>query len=230
MKLSGPVDLIKRSIAIFFKKENLTYFLKVYLVLVPFSIFFFFEDKYMASNPNLTLPYSMQFLNNYGWFIGVGFIFGLLYLIISFWVTVAGITAVIAVVGGKVLSVKETFAFAWKKLWKFSLLTFLFGLMVAVGGILLIIPGIYLFITYYFSKFILVEEDTGVSVSLGKSRNLVKGKFWKVFGRIIVFGLFSGLITFVVSALPYGLGSSLVALIGALFIIPSYLLYRELSV
>lgn len=229
-KLSGPIDLIKQSFNIFFKKENLIRFLKIYIVLVPFSILSIFIDKYSQSNPNgITLPNSMQFFDNFGWLSGAGLAIGFANLIISFWVMVAGIKVMIGIMEGETLSVKETFKFAWHKLWKFSLLMILFGIMLGFGGILLIIPGVYLFITCYFSKFILVKEDVGVLTSLGRSRNLVKGKFWAVWGRMIVLGLFSLILEIIFSLIPYGVGSVLFTVFGALFVLPSYLLYRELG-
>lgn len=229
IKLSGPIDLIKQSFIIFLKKENLIHFLKIYLVLVPFSIFLVVEDFFIKSNPNgLNLPGLLQFFNNSGWLFGIGFLIGFIYLIISFWITVAGIKVIIGVVENNILSVKETFKFALQKLWKFSLLMILFGIMVGFGGILLIIPGLYLFITCYFSKFILIKEDVGVLTSLGRSQNLVKGKFWAVWGRMIVLGLFSFVSEIIFSLIPYGIGSVLITLFGALFVLPSYLLYREL--
>jgi hypothetical protein len=65
---------------------------------------------------------------------------------------------------------------------------------------------------------------------MGKSRELVKGRFWAILWRIFVFELFSGLVGFTLSAIPFGIGSDLITLAGVLFMLPIFLLYKELSV
>lgn len=228
-KLSSPVELIKKSWKIFFEKDNFMYFLKIYWPLIPFALFFLVEENYLKVNlDTLNQSNLAQFLGNFGLF-GVGLFVGLIELIVSFWVSVAGIKAVSDIIGGQSFTIKETYRFAWKKLWKFSLLSILFSIIVGFGGILLIIPGVYLYISYYFSKFILLEGDNGVLSSLGKSRNLVKGRFWKVFGRVLIFGLFFAVLQIILSFIPYRIGSIIYPLLGALTIIPNYLLYQELG-
>jgi len=76
----------------------------------------------------------------------------------------------------------------------------------------------------------MVEKNTGVKLSLLKSRQLVKGVYWEVLGRLIVFGMFTVIIQIILSMVPYGVGSVVNSLSGGLYMLPLYLLYRELSV
>lgn len=219
MKLSGPIELIKKSVEIFFKKENLVYFLKIYLLLVPFSIFFLFENKFFDSLTGL--PYNLQ--------LGIIFgIVGLIYILVQFFISLAGIEAIRRVVEGGDYSVGQTFSFARKNLWEFSLVSILVFLAIFGGAILLIIPGIIFAIWFSFSKFVFVDQKSGVIESMKKSRQLVKGKFWAVLGRLIVFGLFSALAGYLTSAVPY-VGAMISTAFGALFVLPTFLLYEELS-
>lgn len=82
---------------------------------------------------------------------------------------------------------------------------------------------------FHFSGFELVTKGAGIKQSMGKSKSLVAGKFWKVFARFLVFGLFGVLVQMVLSLLPFGLAGVVMPLLGALFLLPYFLLYKELS-
>ncbi len=211
-KLSSPVKLIKDAFKIFFEKKNLPYFVLVYLPIIPFQIFSYFQE-------------SMKFIPPVGVTVLISFVYFVVYLLTM----VAGISAVKRVTAKETLDVKKTFIFAWKNLWKFFLLMILVFLATFGGFVLLIIPGIIFAVWFSFSSFVFVDKGLGVKASMGKSRELVKGRFWAVLGRLFVFGLFSGFVGLVVSIIPLGIGAALVTLAGALFMLPSFLLYKELS-
>lgn len=78
------------------------------------------------------------------------------------------------------------------------------ALILVAGFVLLVIPGIYLAIALTFSQIILVSQGTRGIAALQASRELVKGRWWPTFGRLlaggIVFGLGIAVITSVVMA------------------------------
>ena len=234
--MSSPITIIKKSIEIFFKKENLIYFLKVYAVLLPFSLISLVRDYFLSLQTK-----SSDIVNQFGQFYQhygiatviamaiVMLIITLAYLVVSFWVSAAGIVAVNSVTTQTTLSVNETFKTSWKFLWKFGILEFLISLMGIIGTILLIIPGILVFVWFRFSNFELVVRRVGIRQSLGNSKRLVAGRFWKIFGRFIVFAIFTTLVSLIFSLLPYGVGSVIYPFFGALIILPYFLLYKELS-
>lgn len=65
-------------------------------------------------------------------------------------------------------------------------LALLLGLAVTLGLILLLVPGIILYIMWAVATPVLVEEQTGVIEAFGRSRHLTKGARWKVFGVELV--------------------------------------------
>lgn len=72
----------------------------------------------------------------------------------------------------------------------YFLASILYMLIVLVGLILLILPGVYLLVRLQFFAYLLVEhENMGVIESLKKSMEMTKGKFWSLFGFGIVFVL-----------------------------------------
>jgi hypothetical protein len=72
------------------------------------------------------------------------------------------------------------------------------GLGMLVGLLLLIVPGVILYVMWSVSAPALVEERLGPIEALGRSRELTRGARWKVFGLLLVATviswIFSGII------------------------------------
>src|SRR6266478_3800816 len=149
-KLSSPIDLIKKSVQIFSKKENLLYFVKIYAILVPFSIYFTFQGMWI--NPN-------NFQSANIWLTVLAVAINIIYAFVAVLVEVVGIEAVGRVVSKDKLEFKATFLAGFKKYWKFALLSILLLLITGLGMILLIVPGV-VFATWFFSSgFILIDKN-----------------------------------------------------------------------
>src|SRR5258706_8350382 len=66
----------------------------------------------------------------------------------------------------------------------------LLSIVIILGGfLLLIIPGIYLAIAYSFSQYALFSDNKRGMEALRASKFYVKGNWWGVFGRGLLFGL-----------------------------------------
>lgn len=79
----------------------------------------------------------------------------------------------------------------------------LFGLMFAVGLVLLIIPGIWVALTFGFFTWIIVNHNVDAIASLQRSYELTKGHKWDLLGFFVVLFLLNilGLIVFVVGVI-----------------------------
>ena len=218
-KLSSPFDLIKKALSLFSKKENLLYLIQIYLPLIPFSIISVVQHY---------APNSIINLNSF-WVTPVAAVLQILYLLTYVFVAASGIVAVGKVVEGGTLSVKSAFGSGWKKYWVFLLFSVIFFLIEVLGFVLLIIPGVLFLVWFAFSRFIIIKSDLGIKEALVASRQLAKGRFWKLLGRLIVFGAFTAVLEIILSIIPFGIGSILTALAGGLFILPIYLLFKEVS-
>ena len=126
------------------------------------------------------------------------------------------------------LSEKEIFKLGYRKMWRFLLISLIVGLIIGFGALLLIIPALIFGIWYSFSIFLVLDKELRVKEALKQSKAMVKGKFWVILGRNLVFGLFGFLISFIFGLIPYA-GGILVSFLAPLFVLPSYLLYRDLS-
>jgi hypothetical protein len=96
----------------------------------------------------------------------------------------------------------------------------LFGIGVAIGLVLLIIPGLILLTIWAVAIPVTVIERPGILRAFGRSRELVKGNGWQVFGTIllvwlisIVIGAIGGLIA---DAIGGVIGALVVAIVSAL--------------
>lgn len=81
------------------------------------------------------------------------------------------------------------------------------SLLVVVGFVLLIVPGLYLLVSFTFVLFAIGVEDTGPIGALRRSWHLTTGHRWRVFALILIIAVGTSLLTSigsVVSPQPIG--------------------------
>lgn len=105
----------------------------------------------------------------------------------TFWLQGALIQAVSDVRDGRAdLSVSQTFEAVSPKLGKIIVTGILLGVAIAIGLVLLIAPGLFLMTIWIAVIPAIVLEDRGIGDSFGRSRELVRGNGWNVFGVIVL--------------------------------------------
>ncbi|GEM_PF-3057526 len=153
-----------------------------------------FKESFSLYKENFTLFFSVsligyfvilveQFfrlaLNKLGWF---GLILSLLGNILLFW----SYATLIWVVSKKYLRenihIGQAFAQTWNKLWGFIIIATLYALVVVTGFLLLVIPGIYWGTIFTFVNTVFVLENTSTFEPFKRSKDLVQGNFWPIFG------------------------------------------------
>ena len=90
---------------------------------------------------------------------------------------------------GRSPSIADSLAFARGRWGTLLRMLFLEGLIVLLGLIALVIPGVYLFIAFTVAGPVLILEGIGARDSLRRSRNLVRGRWWPVLGVLILSAL-----------------------------------------
>jgi hypothetical protein len=158
-----------------------------------------------------------------GW---LGLIIGALASIVgTFWLQGALVEAVQDVRDGKQdLSIGQLFARVQPRLPALIVAGLLAGLGIALGLILLIVPGLFLLTIWSLIVPTIVLEGKSAGESFGRSRELVKGHGWQVFGvivitigAVIVASIIVGLLTF---WLPDGVDSFVSDLISNTVVVP----------
>jgi hypothetical protein len=137
--------------------------------------------------------------------VWLGVVIGSLVSIVgAFWLQGALVTAVKDVRDGRQdLSIGETFRSVQPHLAAIIVAGLLAGLGIAVGLILLIVPGLFLLTIWSLIIPTIVLEGKSAGESFGRSRALVRGNGWNVFGvivitiaAVIVAGIIIGIATF----------------------------------
>jgi len=99
------------------------------------------------------------------------------------------------------------------------------GIGIAIGLILIIIPGLFLLTIWAVIVPVIVIDRSGVLDSFGRSRELVRGSGWQVFGVIVVLFLIQLVVGGALSAIGHAIsdsfaGYALADLIGRVLIVP----------
>jgi hypothetical protein len=158
-----------------------------------------------------------------GW---LGLVIGALASIVgTFWLQGALVEAVQDVRDGKQdLSIGELFRRVQPRLPALIVAGILAGLGIALGLVLLIVPGLFLLTIWSLIVPTIVLEGKSAGESFGRSRELVSGNGWSVFGviaitigAVIVASIIVGLLTF---WLPDGVDSFVGDLISNTVVIP----------
>lgn len=112
-----------------------------------------------------------------------------------------------------ILAAKEEalWTFNWPAIWGLVGVTLLTTLVIIGGFILLIIPGILFAVWLSQSQYVYVFEGIGGKAALSRSKQYVSGRWWPVFGRLIL----PSLAVYALSALATALTSMLRILVGS---------------
>jgi hypothetical protein len=101
---------------------------------------------------------------------------------------------------GRVADVGQSFAFASHRLLSLLWLSILATILIVIGFILIILPGIWLLVSFSVAVPVLMLEGLGGFSALSRSMSLVRGRWWATFGRLI-----SVLLMYVVALIVIGI-------------------------
>jgi hypothetical protein len=107
------------------------------------------------------------------------------------------------------LSLTETFGRVVPKLGSIVAAGLLAGIAIAIGLVLIVVPGLFLLTIWSVVVPVIVLESTGAMESFGRSRALVKGYGWTVFGVIVITFLINLAVKIVISIVLAGLSDDL---------------------
>lgn len=149
----------------------------------------------------------------------VAFIWSIVSAIVSLIIQVGIIKIVLDLYDGKPLNLANLYLMSHLAP-RFLGASILYGLMILVGFVILIIPGIYLAIKLQFYSFLIVDKNAGVVGSLKKSWALTQGASLKLF-------------LFTLAIIILNIVGAIVLLVGLLVTIPtttmaSVYVYRKL--
>ncbi|MFQ6087219.1 MAG: YciC family protein [Candidatus Bathyarchaeia archaeon] len=94
-----------------------------------------------------------------------------------------------------------SFNFAVSKLPSLLVAQFVAGILIAIGLLLFIVPGIIIAIMFSLVIPAIIVEQQGVFESLGRSRRLVSNRWLKTFALLLILGIIVGIVNGVASVL-----------------------------
>jgi hypothetical protein len=122
------------------------------------------------------------------------------------------------------MSIRETVSAALPYIWPVAGASILAAVAISIGLLLLIVPGLFLITIWAVIVPVIVIERSGALASFGRSRELVRGRAWHVFGTLVLVYLIMLVVNIVLGlvfrALPHVLGSGLSAIISGTLISP----------
>jgi len=122
------------------------------------------------------------------------------------------------------LSVSETVSAGLRVIWPVAAASILAGIAIAIGLVLLIVPGLWLITIWAVIIPVIVIERSAALASFGRSRQLVRGHGWHVFGTLVLVFIIEIVVDIVLglifSALPHVWRSALSTIISGTLIAP----------
>ena len=82
------------------------------------------------------------------------------------------------------------------------------GIGIVIGLILIIVPGLILITIWSVAAPVVVLEHPGVFAALSRSRQLVRGNGWQVFGVILFLYIFVGVVSFIIEGVAESASSA----------------------
>jgi hypothetical protein len=178
----------------------------------------------------------------FGHGVGISLLLALITMVVSlvgtFWLQGALVFAVDDVRDGRIDStVGQVFERAGPYLATLILAGILAALGVAVGLVLLIVPGLILLTWWCLIVPVIVLEGKRVGESFSRSRELVRGHAWTVFGVVVITailtaiasGIIQSIFSFLGSFLRYWIGGAIAsAIVGPFFAVALTLMYFTL--
>jgi hypothetical protein len=168
-------------------------------------------------------------LGPFGAFLGA-----IISIIAAFLLQAALVKAVEDVRDGRVdMSIGDTVQAARPFVGRVAVASILAGIAIAIGLVLIIVPGLFLLTIWCLIVPVIVLEGTGIGAAFERSRALVKGHGWQVFGTIILVFLLllvvSILISLVLAVLPTALSNFIGGIVSGTLISPYVSLVLTLS-
>ncbi|MCC6780222.1 MAG: hypothetical protein IT537_26905 [Hyphomicrobiales bacterium] len=130
---------------------------------------------------------------------------------------------------GRPVRLGESIEVALRRLFPVILLAIVSAILMGLGFMAFIIPGVILFTMWFVSTPVCVVEQLGPMASLGRSSELTKGHRWKVLGLILVMILIS-ITVMILAAVVSALAGSLTNIVVDLAANAIWLAFFEISV
>jgi len=207
LRQMGIGELLDAAIKLY-RAEWKTLMLIVAIVLVPVSFIEAFATRTLPG-PFTEAPLPAPPDAFFGPFIAGAIHTGITVLFVNTFLTAAVARAASNIYLGEAVALGPIYRFAVTKVHSILWISLLSLLAALLGLILLVIPGIIVFVRLSFASTVLVVERKKGRKALGRSWNLAKGHFWRLFGALLLANIMAGVIASIL-AIPGSLAGAAV--------------------
>jgi hypothetical protein len=109
---------------------------------------------------------------------------------------------------GQPTGVASALALAFRRFFTLFFLSLVAGLVVVLGCMTCLVPGVVFYVFFVFVGQVVVVENKGVFAALGRSQELTTGYRWRILGMLVLFVLMYGMLIAAVQTLDYFLPSA----------------------
>jgi hypothetical protein len=190
----------------FLKAFFFLYFLPV-LGLIILMLIIFIPSLLIYYGNSVINPESMEFTLSA---LNIGFLIFMIFFAVLFCLAFLMISAIygvsylhIAFSKKKDILIKDIYYNSKKYFWKYLGLILLMSFLLILLFILFIIPGIIFLVYWIFAVYILINENCGIGESLRRSKELVKGRWWTVFGYGFLIAIISSIASIILGFVPF---------------------------
>jgi len=126
--------------------------------------------------------------------------------------------------GGEKIDIKKAFLVAYQKFWLILATSIIAGVLMLIGFILFVIPGLILAVYFQFIMYVVIFENKWGVDAIKRSYEIVKGNFWWVVLIILLVALASGLI----GSIPF-VGGIITFILTPFWQVIMYVVYKDLK-
>jgi len=126
--------------------------------------------------------------------------------------------------GGEKIDIKIAFLVAYQKFWLILATSIIAGVLMLIGFILFVIPGLILAVYFQFIMYVVIFENKWGVDAIKRSYEIVKGNFWWVVLIILLVALASGLI----GSIPF-VGGIITFILTPFWQVIMYVVYKDLK-
>jgi hypothetical protein len=134
-------------------------------------------------------------------FVGGFALIGLISILSTSLATAACYKAVVDAYLGEQPSARDSLAFVGRRLHSVIWILFLTYVLAGLALLALIIPGVWLYISWTVALPVLLTEDVCGSKALGRSFRLVRGRWWATFGIVLLGTILAGVVSAIVGGI-----------------------------
>lgn len=190
--LSSPLDIVKKSWQIY--TANFLIFLNV-------TVWLIIPALLLGLLNYIDIKLGQAFLN---YSVPSYLILSALSYVISLWANIVLIRLTFKSLKGEAVERRALFRNAWRNTPSYLWVAVLMSVTSFVGTLFFIVPGIIFTVWFFFGGVIFVLEGTRGMAALQASKQLVRGKFWPVLGRLVgTYGLYLLIISLLIGAALY---------------------------